>query len=142
MTRFDQAAVLGVPLRNVLGSDSTGVGADGYLKLRGRVNLNWAYKGLTAYLGVNYIDGFNDTDANFNPYHVRDRYITDAQVTYAFRSAARPALRDTKVSLGVRNLFDWDPPQAYGGGGNTTGYPGALYTSEGRFWYLSATRKF
>ena len=142
MTRFDQAAVLGAPLRDVLGLDSTGVGADGYLKLRGRVNLNWAYKGLTAYLGVNYIDGFSDTDANFNPYHVRERFITDAQVAYAFRSAARPALRDTKISLGVRNLFDWDPPQAYGGGGNTTGYPGALYTSEGRFWYLSATRKF
>ena len=142
MTRFDQAAVLGVPLRNVLGSDSTGVGADGYLKLRGRVNLNWSYRGLTAYLGVNYIDGFDDTDANFNPYHVRDRYITDAQITYSFRGTAKPALRDTKVSLGVRNLFDWDPPQAYGGGGNTTGYPGALYTSEGRFWYLSATRKF
>ena len=142
MTRFDQAAVAGAPLRSVLGLDSTGTGADGFLKLRGRVNLNWAYKGVTVYLGGNYIDGFEDTDANFNPYHVRDRFITDAQVSYTIRGTARPALRDTKVNVGVRNLADWDPPQAYGGGGNTTGYPGALYTSEGRFWYVSVNRKF
>ena len=50
--------------------------------------------------------------------------------------------RDAKLTLGVRNLFDWDPPQAYGGGGNTTGYPSYIYTSENRFWYISASRKF
>ena len=131
-----------MPLRNVLGLDSTGTGADGYLKLRGRVNLHWAYKGITAYLGGNYIDGFDDTDANFKLYKVRARFITDAQVSYSFRGTAKPALRDTKVNVGVRNLADWDPPQAYGGGGNTTGYPNALYTSEGRSWYVSVNRKF
>ena len=71
-----------------------------------------------------------------------DRYLVDGQVTYNFRGTHGRWLRDTKVSLGVRNVADWDPPQAYGGGGNTTGYPGGLYTSEGRFWYLSVGRKF
>ena len=142
ITRFEQAAVEGVPLRRVLGLDATGTGADGYLKLKGRVNLNWAYKGFSTYLGGSYIDGFDDTDANFNFYHVRARFITDAQVSYAFRGAVKPALRDTRINLGVRNLADWDPPQAYGNGGNSSGYPGAIYTSEGRFVYFSANRKF
>jgi hypothetical protein len=51
-------------------------------------------------------------------------------------------LRETKVTLGARNLLDWDPPQAYGGGRNTTGYPGYLYTAENRFWYVSLGRRF
>ena len=128
--------------RRVLGTDSTGVGADGYLKLKGRVNLNWAYKGFGVYTGGTYTAGFEDTDPNGNSYRVKDRFIIDAQVSYALRAGARRLLRDTKLNLGVRNLADWDPPQAYGGGGNTSGYPGALYTSEGRFWYLSVNRKF
>lgn len=142
MTRFDQAVVQGVPLRSVLGADSTGVAADGYLKLKGRVNLNWAYKGFGVYAGGTYTDGFDDTDRSGNAYHVGDRFIIDTQVSYAFRATAKPAMRDTRINVGVRNLADWDPPQAYGGGGNTTGYPGGLYTAEGRFWYVSVKRKF
>jgi iron complex outermembrane receptor protein len=39
ITRFDRAAVFDAPLQDVLGNDSSGVAADGYLKLKGRVNL-------------------------------------------------------------------------------------------------------
>jgi outer membrane receptor protein involved in Fe transport len=142
MTRFDRAAVSGVPLRSVLGEDSTGVGADGYLKWKGRVNLNWAYKGFNVHFSGNYTDGFADVDPNGNPFDVHDRFLVDGQVSYSFRAAQKRLLRDTKVTLGARNLFDWDPPQAYGGGGNTTGYPSYLYTAENRFWYVSVSRKF
>ncbi|MEO6243808.1 MAG: hypothetical protein ABIQ12_00110, partial [Opitutaceae bacterium] len=72
----------------------------------------------------------------------RERFITDAQVSYAFRGTTKAWLRDTRITAGVRNLMDWDPPQAHGNGGNTSGYPGGIYTSEGRFIYLSASRKF
>ena len=48
----------------------------------------------------------------------------------------------SKVAIGARNLFDRDPPYAAGFGGNSTGYPGFLYSSEGRFVYLSVSRKF
>ena len=142
MTRFDRAAVQGAALQNVLGLDSTGVGADGYPKWRGRVNLNWAYKGFAVHVAGTYTDGFQDADSAGNPYEVKDRFLVDGQVSYAFRAHKRWALRDTKVSVGVRNLFNWDPPQAYGGGSNSTGYPGYLYTAENRFLYLSVSRKF
>jgi outer membrane receptor for ferrienterochelin and colicin len=142
ITRFDRSAVLGVPLQDVLGRDSSGVAADGYLKLKGRVNLNWAYKGFNAHLAGSYTDGFSDTDPNGNPYEVHDRFLVDGQVSYAFPGHRRRLFRDTKLTLGIRNIFDWDPPQAYGGGSNTTGYPGFLYTAENRFWYVSVNRKF
>jgi iron complex outermembrane receptor protein len=142
MTRFDQAVIAGAALQNRLGDDSSGVAADGYLKLRGRVNVNWAYKGFNVHVAGNYTDGFADVDAAGNDFKVGDRFLIDGQVSYSFRGHEKRLLRDTKVTVGARNLFDWDPPQAYGGGRNTTGYPGYLYTSENRFWYVSLTRKF
>jgi iron complex outermembrane recepter protein len=142
ITRFDRSGVAGVPLQSVLGEDSTGVAADGYLKLKGRVNLNWAYKGFNVHAAGSYTDGFDDTDPNGNPFEVGDRFLVDGQVSYDLRGEQKRVLRDTKVTLGVRNLFDWDPPQAFGGGGNTTGYPGYLYTAENRFWYIAVSRKF
>jgi hypothetical protein len=142
MTRFDRSAVQDVPLRSLLGSDATGVAANGYLKLKGRVNLNWAYKGFNVHAAGSYTDGFDDTDPNGNAFEVHDRFLIDGQISYAFRGNQRRMLRDTKVTLGLRNVFDWDPPQAYGGGANTTGYPGYLYTAENRFWYVALSRKF
>jgi hypothetical protein len=142
ITRFDRAAVFDAPLQDVLGNDSSGVAADGYLKLKGRVNLNWAYKGFNVYFAGSYTDGFDDVDPSGIPYEVHDRFLVDGQVSYSFSGIRRRLLRDTKVTLGIRNLFDWDPPQAFGGGGNTTGYPSYLYTAENRFWYVSLSRKF
>lgn len=142
ITRFQRAAVQGAPLQDVLGGDSSGVAADAYLKLRGRVNVNWAYKGFNVHVAGSYTDGFDDIDTAGNDFEVGDRFLIDGQVSYSFRGHEKLLLRDTKVTLGARNLFDWDPPQAYGGGRNTTGYPGYLYTSENRFWYVSLTRKF
>jgi hypothetical protein len=142
ITRFQRAAVAGAPLQDVLGADSSGVAADAYLKLRGRVNMNWAYKGFNVHIAGSYTDGFDDVDPTGNDFEVGDRFLIDGQVSYSFRGHEKRLLRDTKVTVGARNIFDWDPPQAYGGGRNTTGYPGYLYTSENRFWYVSLTRKF
>ena len=45
------------------------------------------------------------------------------------------------MTAGVRNLFDKDPPYVSGWDGNSSGYPGFLYNSEGRFYYVSLTKK-
>ncbi|MGH7956936.1 MAG: TonB-dependent receptor domain-containing protein, partial [Opitutaceae bacterium] len=82
MTRFDRAAALGVPLQDVLGQDPSGVAADGYLKLKGRVNLNWAYKGFNVHFAGSYTDGFEDIDPDGAPYEVNDRFLVDSQVSY------------------------------------------------------------
>ncbi|MBL9201173.1 MAG: hypothetical protein JNL39_11730, partial [Opitutaceae bacterium] len=128
--------------RSVLGQDSTSTAVDGYLEHKGRGQLSWNYRNWSVALICTYTDGFDDTDPLGNYYRVRDRYLTDVQLGYNFRGSPKAWLRDTRLTLGARNVADWDPPQAYGNGGNTSGYPGSLYTSEGRFIYFSATKKF
>jgi outer membrane receptor protein involved in Fe transport len=66
----------------------------------------------------------------------------DGQVSYNFRNTMGSWLQDTKLTVGARNLLDRDPPFSSGSGGNSTGYPGFLYSSEGRFWYVAISRKF
>ena len=51
-------------------------------------------------------------------------------------------LNGTTITVGCRNVFDQDPPEAFGFGGNSTNYPSFLYTSEGRFVYASLNKKF
>jgi hypothetical protein len=69
-----------------------------------------------------------------NPFFVNSTLIHDGQVIFTFHNELGSWLADTKVTLVGRNLFDKNPPYAAGGGGNSTGYPSFLKTSEGRFW--------
>jgi len=141
---FKQATAPNSPLVELVGQDTqagTG-GNEGYLKWKGRIQAEWAYKGFTTVLGTNYTDGFADFDANGDPFQVKSTWIFDGQVSYNFRNTMGSWLQDTKVTVGARNLLDRDPPFSSGSGGNSTGYPGFLYSSEGRFWYVSISRKF
>jgi outer membrane receptor protein involved in Fe transport len=120
-----------------------GTGSDnGYLRWKGRVHVAWSYKGFNTVLGSNYLDGFWDFDARGNDFWVKSTWMFDAQVSYNIQNRFAPFLNDTKIAIGARNLFDKDPPFASGFAGNSTGYPGFLYSAEGRFVYLSVTRKF
>ena len=116
---------------------------DGYLRWRGRTELNWSYRGLSAGYTATYTDGFWDVDGNTgNDFFVSPTWISDVQVGYNFQNKFGAWLADTKLTVGVRNVFDRNPPFASGNAGNSTGYPGFLYSSEGRFWYVSLNRKF
>ncbi len=122
---------------------SEGTGSDnGYLRKKGRAQIDWSYKGFSTALATTYTDGFWDLDLDGNEFFVSPTWIYDLNVSYSFQNRFAPFLNDTKVAIGARNLFDRDPPYAAGFGGNSTGYPGFLYSSEGRFVYLSVTRKF
>lgn len=142
LSTFKRASVAGAALVDYVGEDLTGTGDDGYLKWKGRVGLEWSYKGFNTVLSGNYTDGFNDLDINGNTFKIDSTWFIDTQVSYNFRDTFAPWLSDTRVNVGVRNLFDKDPPFASGWGGNSTGYPGFLYSSEGRFVYVSMSRKF
>lgn len=142
INKFNRAAFEGARIVSVKGQDATGTGDYGYLEWRGRVNLNWAYRGFSLYLSAHYTDGFADADENGDPFSVDPTMIYDGQVSYNFRNSRGRWLRDTRLTVGMRNLLDRDPPRAIGGGGNPNGYPGYLYTAENRFWYASLSRKF
>jgi hypothetical protein len=51
-------------------------------------------------------------------------------------------LRGTIITVGCNNIFDHDPPMAWGEGGNGVGYPGFTYDATGRFAYIRLTKKF
>jgi iron complex outermembrane receptor protein len=142
LDKFERASVAGDPLVDLVGFDSTGIGEDGYLEWKGRVTLDWNYKGYNVYVSGLFNDGFEDIDINGDPLMVDSRFLVDLQASYNFRDQFGPWLRDTKVTLGARNVFDRDPPHSEGFGGNSTGYPSFLYSSEGRFVYVSLSRKF
>jgi iron complex outermembrane receptor protein len=142
LDKFEQSSAPGAPLVDLVGLDSTGLGEDGYLEWKGRVNVEWNFKGYNVFFSGLYNDSFMDLDVNGDPLKVDSRFLVDGQVSYTFRDQFGPWLKDTKLTLGARNIFDRDPPHAEGLGGNSTGYPSFLYTSEGRFVYISLSRKF
>jgi iron complex outermembrane receptor protein len=47
-------------------------------------------------------------------------------------------LNNTTISLGMQNVFDEDPPFAFGSGG----YDASLATIKGRFWYVQLKKRF
>jgi iron complex outermembrane receptor protein len=65
-----------------------------------------------------------------------------AQTATYGRSVMDHLLRGTILTVGCNNLFDRDPPKAYGEGGNAVGYPGFTYDATGRFIYAKLTKKF
>ena len=65
-----------------------------------------------------------------------------AQTASYGRSFMDHLLRGTIITVGCNNLFDRDPPKAYGEGGNAVGYPGFTYDATGRFIYAKLTKKF
>ncbi|HYC71841.1 MAG TPA: TonB-dependent receptor [Opitutaceae bacterium] len=142
LNKFERASVAGAPLVDLVGTDVTGIGEDGYLEWKGRVNLEWTYRGFVVFISGLYNDGFEDFDLNGDPFQVDDRFLVDAQVSYNFRDTMGEWLADTKLTIGARNVFDRDPPQSFGFGGNSTGYPSFLYSSEGQFVYAALSRKF
>lgn len=152
-TRSYQKTVLpGGPLLELIGNDAgvdnpadIGTADDAYLKWKGRTTLDWSLGGWSAVLGATYTDGFNYIDPGTEEgARAASTIIWDAQVGFNFRDQFGPWLRDTKATVGVRNLFDKDPPYVAGSavGFNSANYPTFLYNSEGQFVYVSLERKF
>jgi iron complex outermembrane receptor protein len=70
------------------------------------------------------------------------RETASAQTSNYGRSVLDRLLRGTIITIGCNNVFDHDPPQAFGEDGNGQNYPGFTYNSTGRFVYARLTKKF
>jgi iron complex outermembrane receptor protein len=70
------------------------------------------------------------------------RETASAQTASYGRSILDHLLRGTIITIGCNNVFDHDPPQAFGEDGNGQNYPGFTYDSTGRFVYARLTKKF
>lgn len=140
---FRQSFLPGTPLVEYVNQDSSGGNAnDGYLRWKGRATVDWSFKGYGASATAIYTGGFLDYDLNGDPFQVKSTVTYDLQLTYSLHGELGAYLRDTKLTLGALNLFDKNPPVSYGAGNNSTGYPGFLYDSVGRYVYVSLSKKF
>jgi iron complex outermembrane receptor protein len=61
---------------------------------------------------------------------------------YGVSDWQRLLLQGTSITVGCNNVFDQDPPVAFGEDGNGQNYPGSTYNSIGRFVYARLTKKF
>lgn len=133
----------GLPPVEMLNQDaSNGSALDGYLRWKGRTGVTWSRKRLSLGLTGRFTDGFQDVDLNGNNFQVASTWTWDAQAAYEWTGSPHRWLRHTKLTAGAINVLDRRPPTAYGGGGSPVGYPGFLYTAEGRMIYVSLEKKY
>ncbi len=142
---FRQATVQGQPLLEFVNTDASGgQGLDGYIRWKTKANVTWTYK--QYYLGItsNYTGGFQDVDADGNPFQVIGFMTFDAQASYTFHGefGFGRYLENTRVTIGALNFMDRSPPFSSGGGSNAVGYPGFMYDATGRFVYVQLSKKF
>ena len=146
MIQFDQTSPGGAISRKVgtmVEQDgtpvlSTNANNDGVvLRWKHHLSATWTQGPWAFTLAQNFYKGYRDgDDLNGNPHRVPDQALYDLQVGYT-------GIRNLKLALGVRNLFDKDPP-LYIPTSNQfqAGYDISLYDPRARFVYLSAAYKF
>jgi len=94
-------------------------------------------------LKYKYISDFEDTSLNYTNdagekvvYQVESWSTVDAYVNYRFEGDS--ILDKTRISFGVRNLGDKNPPFA----DQAFGYNSSTHSNKGRYVYLNLNRKF
>ena len=79
------------------------------LKLRSA--LSWSFEGFSVYAAVNYVDGYTDNLSGVSDNAIEKWTTMDLMLAYdSGDRIASPWLSNSKISLGVQNLFDRDPP--------------------------------
>lgn len=145
-TRMTKATIKSAEgLENALGTQVDAAGAANLLtgsggtihKYKHKLSLDWSYGGFGATFTQNFSDRYEDgPDLNLNRHFVPGYSIYDLQARYALG-------KDLSFSVGVKNLFDKNPPLYI----NTVnffayGFDPAQYDPLGRFVYVKATFKF
>jgi outer membrane receptor protein involved in Fe transport len=108
-------------------------GEDGRPRVRSQGRLNWNRGDYDAVVSLNYVGGYERPAANDD---IASWTTVDARLGWQPRS-----LRGGKVSFGIDNIFDRQPPvDAF-----LEGWPfsnRALHNPRGRFFYLGYTHDF
>ncbi|SFC94893.1 TonB-dependent receptor domain-containing protein [Pseudoalteromonas denitrificans] len=116
---------------------------DGRPELRARASINWRMEQWGAGMSTNYVSEVEDTSTTAT---VDDEVIklpVDSYQTVNFyadyRFEGKTVLQDSKLRIGVRNLFDEQPPLADELG---YGYFGGLHSNRGRYFHMSFSKTF
>jgi len=112
------------------------IGERGRPKWRATGSLTWALDQFQVGAFANYIGPVADTNflgADGAPYRLNGTTTVNLYAQYRVRGGF---MDDTRFRIGVRNLFDRDPPIT------ADGYLGSLYVPYSRYWYVTVGRRF
>jgi iron complex outermembrane receptor protein len=146
MSKFDETSPGGVVSHKVGttidadGNPVLGAGTGGVvLRWKHRLSATWSTGPWAFTLAQNYTHGYEtglrqfDGERNF----MKSQSLYDAQVAYT-------GVKNLRLAVGVKNLFDKDPPGIFVPVSNQfqAGYDVTQYDARARFWYVSAGYKF
>lgn len=122
----------------VLPESSDLVEQNGNPKLRLSTSLTWTYEQYRIGTNATYVGEVDDTslvDSARNPYRVDDHTLVNLYGEYSFE---QDDMTSSSIRIGVRNLFDKEPPLA----DETFGYMGSLYSANPRNLYIRLQTEF
>lgn len=128
---FDARAQGQINVATPLTDASDLVGVRGRPELRLTSSLTWSLGPVQVGAFMNHIDSVIDTnflDANGNAYRLPSHTTFNLYGQYTLEETP---FGEARLRVGVRNLFDEDPPLT------GEGYLGSLYNAYGRYWYAS-----
>ncbi len=122
------------------------IGEYEYPRHRGLFATNWEFDKFNVNMNISYIGSFEDTpDADFDgaldfdmvkTRDVDSQTLVDIQGAYNMNDAVR-------ISVGMNNVFDEEPPFAIGDGDSDLyGYAGSVHNPRGRYVYTNLTWRF
>ncbi len=99
-------------------------------RFKSYLSVDWTRGPWSATAAQNFQLGYHDVDSNFTgvPRDVRSYTTYDVQSTYS-------AFKSWRLTLGVKNLFDTDPPYTNNGASFQAGYDPQYADPRGRFIY-------
>ncbi|MEI6106202.1 MAG: TonB-dependent receptor [Opitutae bacterium] len=113
------------------------VGRDGYPRIKYQGAVDWALKEYTAGAAFNYTARYGDI--NYNGYVVDAYYTVGAYFGYEIPAGINKWLDKTRLTVGVDNLLDRQPPLYY----NAVGYDQSqIGRPVGRFFYAALKKTF
>lgn len=138
--RYDQQQTSGIFTNAINNPANGGIGL--VIRWRHTANVTWKHGAWLGTLAQNFQVGYHDTRTSLQtvantptPRNVAPYETYDGQISYN-------GFKKVKLTLGVKNLLDRDPPYTNYGGGFVGGYDLTYTDVRGRFAYVTATYSF
>ena len=140
VTKYDQQNLDGSYTSSINNPAASGVGIGVVLRWRHTASATWEAGPWLATLAQNYQVGYRDLRTSLQastvvPRNVASYQTFDGQVGYT-------GIKDLKLTLGVKNLLDKNPPYTNYGAGFVGSYDLSYTDVRGRFAYVTAAYTF